>query len=223
MRLWYGFCLATAALFLRLFMRPRITGWENIPRSGGLIIAPNHLSYWDPPLTAVAVQRESYFLAKEELFRIPLLGTLIGSLNSIPVRRGVADLKGISRSLAALKNGGCLILFPEGGRSLDGRLHRARPGVGLMVTQARVPVVPTYIVGTNRGRRWIALREKVRIHFGPPLSPEELIEGTEAERSRDQYQSIGNRVMDAIARIKHEIVGGPSEAAPGPTERGAKK
>lgn len=195
-------------------------GRENVPKTGGLIVAVNHLSYWDPPLTAVSLERETHFLAKAELFKVPVFGALIRSLNSIPVRRGGTDLQGINRSLEALKNGGSLIVFPEGGRAKGGGLGRARPGIGLLWTHARVPVLPTYIVGTNHFRRWIVHRERVRIRFGPVLDVEELDKEIEGITDRVRYQRIGDFVMAAIARLKHETEK-EANTAPGPTERGA--
>src|SRR5262249_44676274 len=157
---------------------------------------------------------------KEQLFRIQGFGSLIRSVNAIPIRRGVADLTGIARVLDVLRSGGCLLVFPEGGRMKDGQLHRAKPGLGLIVAHARVPVGPVYLSGTNHIRRCLARQERIRVQFGPLITVEALLEG-DAEPGRALYQRVSDRVMDEITRLKRESEGTESNAAPGPTERGA--
>src|SRR5262249_33220638 len=90
-----------------------VRGRQHGARNGGLIVASNHISFWDPPMVGASLPREVHFLAKEELFRTPGLGLLIRSLNAIPIRRGVADLSGLSRALEVLKAGDALLMFPE--------------------------------------------------------------------------------------------------------------
>jgi len=221
MRPWYSFILGTAALVLRVVARPDVRGRERVPASGGLVVASNHSSFWDPPILAVALPRETHFLAKEELFRVFGFGSLIASVNAIPIRRGVADLGGISRALDVLRSGGCLIVFPEGGRMKDGQLHRAKPGLGLIVAHARVPVLPVHVTGSNHIRRCLARKERVQVRFGRPLAVETLLEGGDPELGRALYQRVSDRVMEEITRLRREQEGGEALAAPGPTERGA--
>lgn len=211
MRLWYRICLELARLPVRGLVRPVVEGRENVPRTGGLLVAANHLSYWDPPVVAHALDRECHFVAKEELFAVPVLGPLIRSLNSIPVRRGAADLRGIQEALAVLRRGGCLLIFPEGARQRSGELGRGRPGVGLLWSHARVPVLPVHLEGTHRNRQWFLRRETVRVRIGRPLSERELA-GDAAESSRQAYQRIADRIVSAIA----ELPGGGHEPAATP-------
>ncbi len=180
-----------------------VRGLEWIPRSGGVIVASNHISFWDPPMIGSAIPREMHFLAKEELFSTPLLGPVIRGLNAIPIRRGSADLSGLSRAIEALKAGGGLLLFPEGSRMRDGELHPARPGAGLMSVQVDVPIVPCYISGSNRPARWWIRRAKVRIWFGPPQDWRALA-GDEQDLApgRELYRRIGEAVMREIAALK---------------------
>ena len=185
-----------------------LTGWdvrgrEHIPREGGLLIASNHISFWDPPMVGSALPREVHFLAKEELFRTPGLGWLIRSLNSIPIRRGVADLSGLARALEVLRQGEALLLFPEGSRMRDGELHPPRPGVGMMAVQADVPIVPCYISGSNRPSRWWRRGVKVRLWFGRPRHWKDLIDPeTDLTPGRMLYQKVGEGVMREIAILK---------------------
>ncbi len=185
-----------------------ISGWEvrgreNVPRNGGLIVASNHISFWDPPMVGSALPRESHFLAKEELFETPVLGALIRGLNSIPIRRGVADMSGLSRAIETLKSGSALLMFPEGTRMRDGELHPARPGVGMIAVQANVPILPCYISGSNRPGKWWYRGTRVRIWFGAPLPWRELA-GSETDLTpgRSLYKSIGDGVMREVAQLR---------------------
>ena len=185
-----------------------VSGWEvrgreNIPRTGGLLVASNHISFFDPPLVALAAVRELHFLAKEELFRPVVLGTLIRTYNSIPIRRGVADLSGLSKAMDVLRAGHALIVFPEGSRMRDGELHPARPGVGMLAVGTDALIVPCYISGSDRPGRWLTRRTKLRISFGQARSWKELA-GSQADLppGRALYQSVGDGVMREIAALR---------------------
>lgn len=180
-----------------------ITGADQVPREGGLIVASNHISFWDPPLIACACPREFHFLAKEELFSPAPFGALIRGVNAIPIRRKVADLSGLSRAMEVLQRGGALLLFPEGSRMRDGELHVARPGIGLLASNADVPIVPCYISGSNRPRKWLWRGERVRIRFGAARPWRELAgEAAGLPAGRARYQSIGEGVMREIASLR---------------------
>ena len=200
---YYSAARLAARAVLGLLSRWEVRGREHVPRGGGFIVASNHTSYWDPPMVGAAVPREVHYLAKEELFSTPVVGALVRSVNSIPIRRGAADLSGLARAIATLKSGGGLVLFPEGSRMKDGELHPARPGVGLMAVQADVPVVPCYISGSNRPRRWLTRRGRVRIWLGMARHWRELA-GPDVEPvpGRVLYQRVGEAVMREIAALK---------------------
>lgn len=185
-----------------------LTGWDvrgrhHIPRSGGVVLASNHISFWDPPLIGAAVPRELTFLAREEFLRAPVLGPLIRSFNAIPIRRGVADLSGLSRAMDRLREGAALLMFPEGSRMRDGELHPARPGVGMMAVHADVPIVPCCIVGSDRQRQWWYRGARVRLWFGP-ARPWQDLAGRESDLSagRALYQRLGDAVMREIAILR---------------------
>jgi 1-acyl-sn-glycerol-3-phosphate acyltransferase len=205
MRPYYSACRSLARIVLGALTGMTIRGLELLPREGGLVIAANHISFWDPPLLGAAIVREMHFLAKEELFSTPALGPLIRSVNAIPIRRGAADLKGLTRAIDALKQGGAVLLFPEGSRMRDGELHPARPGVGLMAVNADVPIAPCYISGSNPNPGWIVRKERVRIDFGPPRDWRDYAgRDTDLTPGRALYQRIGVAVMDDIARLRSE-------------------
>jgi 1-acyl-sn-glycerol-3-phosphate acyltransferase len=180
-----------------------VRGRENIPRTGGLIVASNHISFFDPPLIGIAAVRELHFLAKEELFRPPVFGSLIRAYNAIPIRRGVADLSGLSKAMDVLRGGESLIMFPEGSRMRDGELHPARPGVGMLAVGTDALIVPCYISGSNRPGGWITRRTKLRVWFGPARSWKDLA-GPQADLppGRALYQGVGDGLMREIAALR---------------------
>jgi 1-acyl-sn-glycerol-3-phosphate acyltransferase len=122
------------------------------------------------------------------------------------LRPGTADLSGLRAAEAALADGEALLMFPEGGRMKDGRLHPPLPGLGLLEARTRAPILPVYVSGTNRIRRCMARREKVRVTIGKPL-PAELWfppghDSTLAGRAL--YQAISDRVMQEIALLARQ-------------------
>jgi 1-acyl-sn-glycerol-3-phosphate acyltransferase len=180
-----------------------VRGRENIPRTGGLIVASNHISYMDPPLIGTAAVRVLHYLAKEELFRQPLLGPLITAFHAIPIRRGMADLSGLARAIDVLKSGAALIMFPEGSRMRDGELHPARPGVGMLAVGGNAKIVPCFISGSDRPNQWFLRRVKLSVSFGPARTWQELAGDLAAEPpGRALYQCIADGVMRDIAALK---------------------
>ncbi len=185
-----------------------VTGWEvrgreRVPMSGPLIVASNHVSYMDPPMVGSATRRELHFLAKQELFRVPLLGPLIRSFNAIPIRRGMADLTGMARAMDVLKRGEALLVFPEGTRSRDGELHPARPGIGMLACASDATIVPAYISGSDRPNGWLTRRTRVRVWFGVARPWKDFV-SPEADLTpgRALYQAVGDAVMREIAVLR---------------------
>lgn len=204
MRPYYSAARNSANVVLGFLSRWKVRGTENVPRTGALIVASNHISFWDPPFVGAALPREMHFLAKEELFSTPVLGPLIRSVNSIPIRRGGADLTGLTRAIENLRRGGALVIFPEGSRMKDGELHPARPGLGLLAVQTGARIVPCYISGSNHPRRWLTGRGRVRMTFGEAREWRELAVDPEQEPGRALYHGIGEAVMREIAQLRSE-------------------
>ncbi len=181
----------------------KVEGREHIPREGGVIVASNHVSFWDPPLVGTAAVRELHFLAKEELFRTPVLGPLIRTVNAIPIRRGVADLSGLARAMDVLRAGGALLMFPEGTRVRTGELRHARPGVGMLAVATDSRIVPTYISGSQNPSRWLFRLGRLRVAFGPARTWRELA-GPDAglPPGRALYHSVGAGWMREVAALR---------------------
>ncbi len=164
--MFYQFAKFICYLFLRFFCRWEVRGRENFPREGPVIIIANHISYLDPVAVGVATPRTVRFMAKEELFHIPVLKWIIRGLHAFPVRRGHSDRAALKAALEVLHNGQVLGIFPEGTRAHDGRLLPFQHGAALLALKTGAPLVPVAIKNTNRVLRG----QRVRVIFGPPLN-----------------------------------------------------
>lgn len=203
MRPYYSAARFFASGCLRVLTGWDVRGRDHLPRQGGLIVASNHISFWDPPLIGSAAPRELHYLAREELFGTPVVGWLIRSMNAIPIRRGVADLTGMSRAMDRLKDGAALLMFPEGGRMQDGGSHPARPGVGMMAVHADVPIVPCCVTGSDRQREWWYRGTRVRLWFGPARRWQDLAgPETDLTPGRALYQRVSEAAMREIMILR---------------------
>jgi len=194
---WWVARAALAPLF-RLVFRLRVSGVENIPVGGPTLFVANHISMWDPPMIGYALvrRRRIYFMAKSELFRVPVLGWAIRRTGAFPVERGGADRSAIRTAREVLARGDALLMFPEGTRNRDGRIQPAWPGAGALGLADHVRVVPVAIDGSNRPIG------PVRVRVGRPLDLSGLPDGPRAERN----QAAAERMMDAIGALRPPAV-----------------
>lgn len=151
------------SIVLFLLYRIKVEGLDNLPGNGGVILCANHRSLWDPVLMGCSVGRKVRFMAKEELFKVPVLGMLIRSLGAFPVKRGKADIESIKTALTLLKEGNVLGMFPEGTRVRKGRKSDAKAGAALIAVKSGVPIVPMAISGSYR------FFSKLKIKIGEPF------------------------------------------------------
>ena len=156
-------------LLMTVVFRWRVTGRENIPSTGPVIVAANHISNFDPFVVGAALQRPVHFMAKEELFANPVLSAIIKYLGTFPVRRGASDRNAIRIAINLLEEGRVVGLFPEGTRSKTGELSQAEPGLAMIAAKAGATIIPAAIIGTNRVF-WDGQRlARFEIHFGNPI------------------------------------------------------
>ncbi|MEU5697169.1 lysophospholipid acyltransferase family protein [Actinosynnema sp. NPDC020468] len=163
----------------RAVYRPRVEGLDNVPTTGAVILAPNHLSFIDSIVLPMVIPRRVSFLAKAEYFEGKgLKGALsrgfFGGLGHVPVKRGVgrAARASLDTAKSILDAGGAFAIYPEGTRSLDGRLHRGRTGVARMALESGAPVIPVGIIGTDKVQpvdKKLPRLHRVTIRFGEPL------------------------------------------------------
>lgn len=171
----------------------KIRGLENLPPEGPVILAINHVSLWDPIVAASSVPRQVSYMAKEELFSIPLLGPVIRRLGAFPVKRGQGDMSAIRQSLKVLKEQKVLGLFPEGTRSKTGELQKGLPGIALLMEKGKATVVPVKVSGTKQllTKGW----GKIEVLIGSPLTPEML---KAPEQVENQREWVTKKIMEAL-------------------------
>jgi 1-acyl-sn-glycerol-3-phosphate acyltransferase len=202
-RLWW----CTRVLLLPVMygpLRASRRGHRAIPRRGAVIVACNHVSFFDPPLVAAACRpRRVWLMAKEELFRSAPLAWWMSRSGAFPVRRNSADTESIRTARDLLARGECLVLFPEGGVTRSGDMRPGFPGTGSLALMPGVTVVPAVIWNSQR------LRGPVRIRFGAPVPLQDLRDGPRAGRSRRATE----RIMDHIAALL-PLAGGPPQEGP---------
>ncbi len=194
----YAFCRFIVRALIPLVAKLRTEGTETIPRTGPVIMVSNHVAWLDVPLVAAPVRRQVHMMAKIELFRIPVLGTLMRWFGAFAVRRGEGDRESLRVAERVLADGELLFIFPEGHRSGTGVLGRAHPGAALIALRANVPIVPVAITGTQNGLhgfRYGPFAPHVRIRYGKPF----MLPATEGRRSRDALAQTTRRLMEEIA------------------------
>src|SRR3990172_747407 len=192
----YSIAVLIISIFARLLFRLKVSGVENIPLSGGVIIAANHFSYLDIPLLSYGLNRPANFIGKKQLFTIPVAGTLLRLLGGIPIDREKIDRSALREIMKKLNSGNVVVIYPEGTRSHDGRLQPGKPGVGFIVRMSGKKVVPTAILGTDKAMpsgSWFIRPSPVTIRFGEPLDFHE-----NSSKNEKQYDD---------SRITQEIMG----------------
>lgn len=188
---FYWSLLGVVRAIVFTFARVEVVGKENAPRKGPLIIACNHINNADPPVLGATIPRRLVFMAKHEMFQWPILGLAARLGGAFPVRRSEADLGALRKASQVLRNGEALVMFPEGTRSADAKLHAAHPGTALLALRSEAPVLPIAITGTENvviirlpldlvRRR----RPRIRVVVGQPffLPPVERITTDEVTR-----------------------------------------
>lgn len=131
----------------RAYFGIRFEGIEHIPTDGPLIITPNHVTFADPPLVSIPVRRPVFYMAWDALFKIPVFSGLIRRLRAFPVDIESADPKATREAVRLLDSGEAVMIFPEGARSLDGRLQRFKLGAFRLASSRAIPILPVTIVG----------------------------------------------------------------------------
>lgn len=185
------------------------TGMQYIPRTGGVVLACNHLSNLDPVLLGAVCPRQISYLAKIELFRVPLLGRLIRHYGAIPLRRSASDPDAMRLAERVLEQHQLLALFPEGTRSRDGQLKPFRFGAARLALKYNVPLVPAAIIGTERAMpsgHKVPQRVPVGIAFGAPIATEPYqYKHTGGTPEVASLEAVTGLLQVAVAQLKDQL------------------
>lgn len=204
---FYKLVRSVLLIIYRVSFRFKHYGSANVPADErGVILAANHASFLDPPALGLPLTRHVTYLAKEYLFNVFVLGTALRWLGCLPIKSDRNDdFKSIRQLLRMLELGRCIVVFPEGTRSLDGNLKDVEGGVGFLAVKSKAWVVPIYIRGTfdalPRGGKFFKCRP-VEVHFGKAFIPalDESLKGHE-----NHYLAVSRKIMDDIRNIKKAV------------------
>lgn len=179
-------------ILIKLIFRVNVTGSDSFPEEGAVIVYSNHRSNWDPIMIACAIKRPVFFMAKHELFEIPVLRFIMKKVNAFPVNREKADRKAIRTALKVLKEKKVLGIFPEGTRSKCGKLKNPQQGIALIATRSRdAALVPVAIKGEYK------LFSEINLVFGEPKKlslPDEKV-------TSEERKQISKKIFKEVAKL----------------------
>lgn len=196
--MFYKIVRGIAWFIFHLIYRIDIKGKENIPENEGALICPNHYHWADPVMAAISVKRQINFMAKYELFKMPILRQLVRGLGAFPIKRGEVDLNASKTTLRLLKDKQLVGIFPEGTRIKGGErgiMGKANPGVAVFSVKTRKPVIPVLITGGYH------LFDKMQVTIGEPV---ELYNYKHGKLSSEDYQELSQIIMEKISGLKRE-------------------
>jgi 1-acyl-sn-glycerol-3-phosphate acyltransferase len=180
-----------------LLYRTRAIGVKNVPKTGPVLLAPNHFSQMDHFFVGLYLRRQVRFMAKSQLFGPPVLTYVYTHGGVFPVRRGHKDEEAFKTAFTILEQGGMLLVYAEGGRSRTGELGEVKPGIGRIALETGVPVVPVAVHGSESVRRWKRFRfPKVTVQFGEPVSFP-----VEKEATRERQLEVATTVFDRVREM----------------------
>lgn len=202
---WFRFARWFCKVFCIVLFRFRVHGKENVPESGAFLLVSNHQSFLDPLFCGILLKRPLYFLARNTLFKNRFFGWLIASMNTIPVRRGEADISAIKTVISKLKAGHGVCLFPEATRTKDGKIAAFKPGFGLLCRRGFAAVVPTVIDGAfecwPRDKKLFSVGKEIVVSYGPAITAEQVKNMSDRELAEKLTSKL--RQMQNDCRVKY--------------------
>jgi 1-acyl-sn-glycerol-3-phosphate acyltransferase len=200
MTFWYLLGHSLSKAIAKTFFNYRVIGAENMIEEGPCIIAANHCSNLDPPLVGIACQRAIHYLGKKSLLNWPVLGPIFPELNVIPVDQKNADRSALMGAIRVVKNGGAVLIFPEGSRSPDGTLQPAQPGIGMIAAKTGAPIVPVRVFGSFEALprdRKLPRRVSISVIIG-----RSSIFSAENRDKREDYAETSSLILSSIRTLE---------------------
>ncbi len=200
-RNWFWFTAQQIAqFFFTIWFRYRAIGIENLPPGGALLIV-NHQSFLDPLMVGLPLSRPVSFLARENLFRVPVVGWILKQLYGIPISRERGGTESLRESIRRMEHGFLVGIFPEGTRSPDGKLREMKPGFVALVRRANVPVIPVAVAGAYESFPRDAKFPRpgrIRVVFGQPMDPVRLAELSHPGREDELVEWTRSLIQDCL-------------------------
>jgi 1-acyl-sn-glycerol-3-phosphate acyltransferase len=188
----YPFAKVLVSSIFYPFYRMKVTGTENFPKEGGILLCSNHIDNLDPPVVGITCPRPVHFMAKAELFSAPILKNILPSLNAYPVNRGKSDREMFRKTISILNSGGVVGLFPEGTRSKTGELGQGLAGAAFFALKGNADVVPCAIIGPYKPFK------RLKVVYGKPI---EMAPFRENKSSADTVTAV---IMEEIRKLIEE-------------------
>lgn len=189
---FYSFARSVVAGVFKPLYRIEVSGLEHFPKDGGVLLCTNHIHNFDPLVVGITAPRPVHFMAKEELFKVPVLGNIVRKCNAFPVKRGKGDRESLRAGLKVLKDGNVFGLFPEGTRSKTGEIGKGLSGAGFFALRAEADVVPCAIIGPYKSLKTL------KVVYGKPIAMEEI---RAAKASAEQVTEL---IMSEIHKLIKE-------------------
>lgn len=189
---FYAFARFVANTALKPLYRYEVHGLEHFPKDGGVLLCSNHINNLDPPVVGITAPRPVHFMAKEELFSVPVLKDIIKACNAFPVKRGMSDREALRKGLGVLKAGEVLGLFPEGTRSKTGELGEGLAGAGFFALRSAAHVVPCAIIGPYKAFT------KLKVVYGKPIDMEQM------RKEKASPEAATELIMSEIRKLIEE-------------------
>jgi 1-acyl-sn-glycerol-3-phosphate acyltransferase len=165
---FYSFARSVVAGIIKPIYRIEVIGLEHFPKEGGVLLCTNHIHNFDPLVVGTTTPRPVHFMAKEEIFKVPVLGNIVRKCNAFPVKRGLGDREALRAGLKVLKDGNVFGLFPEGTRSKTGEIGKGLSGAGFFALRTEANVLPCAIIGPYKSFG------KLKVVYGKPIAMEEV-------------------------------------------------
>ncbi|GAC41880.1 lysophospholipid acyltransferase family protein [Paenibacillus popilliae] len=189
--MFYTMMRALLRLIYRLLFRLEASGIEHVPKDDGVVLCSNHISLLDPPAIGILLKRRIRFMAKAELFNIPVFGAAIKALGAFPVKRNGVGKETIRTAFQLLQDGDIMGIFPEGTRTTD-QSAAAKKGAAMIALRSGAAVVPVAIIGSYK------LFRKTRVVYGPPIDMSDLLE----KKGSNVLETATDRIMNQINGLK---------------------